>query len=278
MGDYMKYADLHVHSCLSDGTMTPEEIIQEAEEKGIKCISITDHDTISSQYVTKIYNGNLMIIPGIEFSTEYNDLELHILGYFIDIENKALKDAVKQLNKNRLKRVEEILNKLKAFEINITIDELAISENLTVGRSHIANAMVKKGYFDNYKTAFTAYLVKGKPAFVNGVKISYKEILKLIINAGGVPVLAHPGQIYQKREIENIVRELKCYGLKGIEVYHPSHSTCEINSFYNLAVKYKLCITGGSDYHGRQSLHDTGLGSYGVNDILLNKLINIKQR
>lgn len=278
MGDYMKYADLHVHSCLSDGTMTPEEIIQEAEEKGIKCISITDHDTISSQYIVNTYTGDIKIIPGIELSTEYNGLELHILGYFIDIENKALKDAVKQLNVNRLNRVDEILNKLKTFDINIAMEDLAITESLTIGRSHIANAMVNKGYFDNYKSAFTAYLVKGKPAFVNGVKISYKEILKLIIDAGGIPVLAHPGQIYQKREIENIVRELRCYGLKGLEVYHPSHSCCEINNFYNLAVKYKLCITGGSDYHGRQSLHDTGLGSYGINDILLNKLINMNQR
>lgn len=274
----MKYADLHVHSCFSDGSLTPEQIMKEAEIKGIKFISITDHDTIASQYIINEYSGDVKIIPGIELSTEYRGLELHILGYFIDINNEELIETVRILSANRIKRINKILEKLKEYNIDISLDDLAITDNLTVGRGHIANAMVRKGYFDNYKTAFSTYLVKGKAAYVQGEKLSYKDTLKLILKSGGVPVLAHPGQIYQKREIENIVRELRCHGLKGIEVYHPSHSADEINSYYNLAVKYKLCITGGSDYHGGKSIHNTRLGGYGINDILLNKLINIKQK
>lgn len=278
MGDTMKYADLHIHSCLSDGTLTPEEILNEAESKGIKCISITDHDTIASQYILKEYKGSVKVISGIELSTEYKGCELHILGYFINIDDKNLKNAVDQLSKNRINRVLQILERLEKYNIFLKLEDLAITDDLTIGRSHVANAMVNKGYFDNYKSAFTTYLVKGKPGYVKGEKLSYKEAIKLITQSGGIAVLAHPGQIYQKREVENIIRELRCYGLKGIEVYHPSHSCEEINSYYNLAVKYKLCITGGSDFHGSHSLHDTRLGSYGINDILLNKLINLKNK
>ncbi|MGL5380875.1 PHP domain-containing protein [Clostridium sp.] len=274
----MKYADLHIHSSYSDGTMTPEQIIEIAKEKSIKCISITDHDSIAAQYVTKNKYEGINIIPGIELSTEFNDLELHILGYFIDINNDSLIQTVNKLNKSRIDRVEEILHKLKKNNINLTLDDLEIDKESTVGRSHIANAMVNKGYFDNYKTAFTSFLVKGKPAYVKGFKLSYKETIEVINDAGGIAVLAHPGQIYRGMAIESIIRELKCYGLKGIEVYHPSHTKEQTNNFHNLARKYRLSITGGSDYHGKQSLHDTGLGSFGINEVLLNKITNMKVR
>lgn len=272
----MKYADLHLHSSYSDGTMTPEEIIEVAIEKGVRYISITDHDTISSQYVSKKIYDKINIISGIELSTEYKDMELHILGYFIDVENERLKNVVNELSFKRINRVEEMLSNIREQGVEIYIDDLDINEASTVGRSHIANAMVEKGYFKTYKEAFMTFLVKGKPGFVKGYKLNYKDTISLIEEAGGVAVLAHPGQIYRPMEIENIIKELKCYGLKGIEVYHPSHTKSQINCFYNFAKKYKLCITGGSDYHGRQSLHDTGLGSYGVNEIMLDKLLNIK--
>lgn len=274
----MKYADLHLHSSYSDGTMTPEEIIGVAVDKGVKSISITDHDSIASQYIVKKSYKDLMVIPGIELSTEYNDLELHILGYFIDIDNNSLKSVVEELNVRRVNRIEEILFNLKKHNIFLTMEDLLIGENATMGRSHIANAMVRKGYFDNYKEAFTTFLVSGKPGFVKGYKISYKDTIEIIKEAKGIPVIAHPGQIYRPLEIESIVRELRCYGLQGIEVYHPSHSKSQVNSFYNMAKKLKLFITGGSDYHGRQSLHETGLGSYGINELLLNKLINFNER
>ncbi|MEG1287449.1 MAG: PHP domain-containing protein [Clostridium sp.] len=269
----MKYADLHIHSCYSDGTMTPEEIIDLARAKGVKCISITDHDSIASQYVAKTTWEGVSIITGIELSTEFQELEVHMLGYNLDIENENLKEVVNKLNKCRIDRIEEMLFELKKHGIYLELDDLAIDLDSTVGRSHIANAMVKKGYFDNYKSAFTSYLVKGKPAYVKGSKLNYKETIELIQRSGGVPVLAHPGQIYRGMGIEKIIKDLKCYGLKGIEVYHPSHSSEQTNYFYNLATKYKLCITGGSDFHGNQSLHDTGLGSYGINELLLNKII-----
>lgn len=271
----MKSVDLHIHSCYSDGIYTPEQIVATAKKKGIKCISITDHDSIAAQYIvnTEYNNKELTIIPGIELSTEYKEMELHILGYFIDIQNTRLKELVNNLNKQRLKRVEKILYNLKGYDINIKLEDLGVDLNSTVGRSHIANAMVKKGYFDNYKSAFRSYLVKGKPGYVKGFKLTYREALDIIIQSGGVPVLAHPGQIYKKIEVENIIRELKCFGLNGVEVYHPSHSIADTNKFFNISKKYKLSITGGSDFHGRQNFDGESIGSCGINESLLNKFI-----
>ena len=273
----MKYADLHIHSSYSDGVLSPEEIIDLAKKQGIKYISITDHDTIAAQYISEINNAGVNVIPGIEFSTEYNDLEIHILGYFININNKRLNEAVNRLKISRVERTNKILEKLKEDNIHITIDEIAVDLDSSIGRGHIANAIVRKGYADNYKEAFLKYLVKGKSAYVKGQKLTYKETLKIINEAGGIAILAHPGKIYRKIEIENIIKELKCYGLKGIEVYHPSHSKEQINSFYNLSKKYKLLITGGSDFHGAAN-KEIFLGSQGINELLLDKLINFKQK
>ncbi len=271
----MKYADLHIHSNYSDGTMSPEEIIDNAINLGVKSISITDHDSISSQYVTKNIYNDIEVIPGIEISAEFEDIELHILGYFIDINNLELINTVNKLNKERIERINEILFKLKKEDISLNIEDLGVDLNATVGRSHVANAMVKKGYYDSYKAAFTNHLVKGKEAYVKGYKLNYKEAIQVINNAGGIPVLAHPGQIYKSLAVENIIKNLKFFGLKGIEVYHPSHSKEQSNNFYNLARKYKLLITGGSDFHGKEGLKENLIGSYGINEDLLNKLINL---
>lgn len=274
----MKYADLHIHSNYSDGKLTPEEIINKARSLGVKGISITDHDSISSQLNIKKKYDDIDIISGIELSTEYNDLELHVLGYFIDIENEKLINTVNKLNKSRIEKVDEILSKLRKNNIYLTLDDLSIGVNTTIGRSHIANAMVNKGYFDNYKEAFVSFLIKGKPAYVRGYKLNYKDSIKLINDAGGIAVLAHPGRVYKGMIMESLIKDLKFYGLKGLEVYHPSHSREQINNFYNLSKKYKLFITGGSDYHGKGCNNEKLIGSYGIDKDLLNKLINYNKK
>lgn len=274
----MNYADLHIHSNYSDGSMTPEEIVHTARDLGVKSISITDHDSIASQYIVENQYNDINVISGIELSTEYDDREIHILGYFINIKDKNLIETVNRLNKSRIERIEEILLRLRKSDIHLTLDELAIDlDSTVVGRSHVANAMVRKGYFDNYKSAFTSFLVKGKPAYVRGYKLNYKEAIQVINKSGGIAVLAHPGQIYKGLAIENLIKDFKFYGLKGIEVYHPSHSREQTNSFYNLCKKYKLSITGGSDYHGKDCYNENLIGSYGINEALLNKLINLKK-
>lgn len=268
----MKYADLHIHSSFSDGKLTPEQILEIACEKQIKYISITDHDSIDSQYITKEVNDKVRVIPGIELSSEIDDFEIHILGYFIDIDDDKLNETVNSLKKERIKRVELIIEKLKDQGINLDIKNM-MQDNLCVGRAHIANEIVRCGYEENFKCAFLKYLIKGKPAYVKGNKLTYKKALKVINDANGIAVLAHPGKIYRSMAIEKIIKELKCYGLKGIEVYHPSHTKEQVNLFYNLSKKYKLLITGGSDFHD-ESNKDTSIGSDGINEALLNKLLN----
>ncbi|MEG1003076.1 PHP domain-containing protein [Clostridium sp.] len=267
----MKCADLHIHSTFSDGNLTPEQILEEARQKGLKYISITDHDSIDSQYITKQTHCDIDIISGIELSTEINEFEIHILGYFINIEDEKLINTVSILKRARINRVKNIINKLKDEGIDLSFEDI-ISGNSSVGRAHIANAIVKKGYEDNFKVAFSKYLIKGKKAYEKGEKLSYKEALKVIEDCNGIAVLAHPGKIYKSMEVERIIKELKCYGLKGLEVYHPSHTKEQINLFYNLSKKYKLLITGGSDFH-YEGNRDIFIGSQGIDEKLVNELI-----
>ena len=271
----MKYADLHIHSSFSDGCLSPEEIVKEAKDKGIEYISITDHDTILSQYIIKQNIHGIKIIPGVEFSSEYKGTEIHILGYYIDIENESLKELVKLLQELRIARSKEIVKKLKENNIFINIDDLLAENNHVIGRGNIACELIKKGYVKTYKEAFNKYLMKGRLAYVDGFKIYYKKILKVIKDSKGISVLAHPGKIYRNIQIESVIKDMKVYGLNGIEVYHSAHTKEQINYLYNLSKKHKLIITGGSDFHSMNS-NSSLLGSQGINKLLMEKLINYK--
>lgn len=268
----MKYADLHIHSSESDGSLKPKEIIAMAKKQNIKCISITDHDSISSQ--DNLEDRDILVIPGVEFSSKYKESEIHILGYYIDVNNERLINTIKKLHNSRIERTKEIVLRLSEYNVDLNINELLLS-SCSIGRGNIADMMVKKGYVLNYKEAFTTYLAKGKSAYVEGEKLSCKEVIKLIVESGGIAVLAHPGKVYQKINFEKMILEFKSYGMKGIEVYHPSHSREQTNFFYNLTKKHKLLITGGSDFHGiDKSKHS--IGSYGIDEELLNKIIDYK--
>lgn len=271
----MKYADLHIHSSFSDGCLSPEEIVKEAKDKGIKYISITDHDTISSQYITKQNIYGINIIPGVEFSSEYKGTEIHILGYYIDVENESIKELVELLQQLRLARSRQIIKKLKDNDIFISMDDLLNQGNHVIGRGNIASELIKKGYVKTYKEAFNKYLMKGRLAYVEGYKIDYKRILKAIKDSNGISVLAHPGKMYRSIQIESVIKDMKGYGLKGIEVYHSAHTKEQTNYLYNLSKKHKLIITGGSDFHTMNS-NSSVLGSQGLNKLLMEKLINYK--
>lgn len=271
----MKYADLHIHSSYSDGCLSPEEIVREAKEKNIQYISITDHDTISSQFVTKENIYGIKVIPGVEFSSKYKETEIHILGYYIDIESRCIKELAELLQNLRLARSREILKKLNQNNVFISMNDLLSSNSQVIGRSNIANELVKEGYVKTYKEAFDKYLMKDRLAYVEGFKVDFKEILKAIRESGGIPVLAHPGKIYTNIQIESVIKDLKGYGLQGIEVYHPAHTKEQKNYLYNISKKHKLIMTGGSDFHSRNS-SNSFLGSEGLNKVLMEKLIDYK--
>lgn len=276
MGDKMLYADLHIHSNYSDGRLTPEEIVELAIKRNIKCISITDHDNIDSQYIVNNYadSKRIKIISGLELSSQYENIEIHILCYFIDTQNENLKLSLDEIKNNRQDRAKKIIQKLNEIDIDVNIEDIDRQYyDPSIGRLHIAKLLVKKGYTSSIKEAFQKYLIKDRPAFVERKKINYKEALKLISDAKGIAVLAHPGEIYKSMFGEKLIKSLKTYGLKGIEVFHPSHSPKVLNHYYNLAKKYSLLITGGSDCHGNTINADYGLGTMGMDEALTYKFL-----
>jgi 3',5'-nucleoside bisphosphate phosphatase len=270
----MQFSDLHTHSRYSDGMLWPEEIVSIASKKGLRYLSITDHDTLDSQFfiedLSKQYN--ITIIPGLELSTEYRDREIHILAYFMNINDISLNQFLDKTKESRINRAKDIIFKLNSIDIDISYDEV-IQKGISIGRPHIAKVLVAKGYASNTKEAFQQYLIKDKPAYAGRYKITYKDALQLISNCKGIPVLAHPGELYKGIHIEELIKEFKVYGLKGIEVYHPSHSLKQSNDFYNLAKKYSLLITGGSDCHGSFLETEGIIGTYGIDENLINKFM-----
>lgn len=266
----MNFADLHIHSIYSDGVLSPNQIIDFAIKNGIRCISITDHDTVAAlSFIQKSYK-DLIIVPGIELSCVYNEEQIHILGYFIDIKSKILLNKIDKIQEGRKERVKEIIEKLN--QNNIFLDKFNMDKLGALGRGNIARELFKKGYAGSPKQAFCKFLDIGKMAYVPNRKLNYKEAIDLIHMCQGMAVLAHPGKIHRNMGLETMIKELKISGIDGIEVYHSSHSNYQISNFYNLSKKYKLIITGGSDFHYIEN-GTISIGSKGINEELYNKII-----
>jgi predicted metal-dependent phosphoesterase TrpH len=257
----MGQVDLHVHTSVSDGKYTPEEIVKKAAGLGLKYLAICDHDTVDgitpALEAAKSYPG-LRIIPGVEMSTLAVGSEVHMLGYFIDYNDPVFKKLLSELSDSRIGRAQAIVDKLN--ELGIKIEWARVQElagDGTIGRPHIANAMLEKGYVSTFKEAFDKYIAQGGPAYVERSKIAPAEAVKIIIKAGGLPVLAHP---FTVNEPEKLIKELKEAGLAGIEVYYDNYSPEEKKTLFKLAAKYNLIAAGGSDYHGIDEAVETLLG------------------
>jgi predicted metal-dependent phosphoesterase TrpH len=245
----MQKADLHVHTTASDGLLSPEEVIKWAAHKKLSAVAITDHDTVKGVQpaidISKQYN--IEVVPGIEFSSEHMDEEIHILGYYIDYNKSWLKEKLDEMYQSRYTRAVKMIDKLKDIGIDITLEQVKrIAESGTIGRPHIARAMQENGYIDNMKDAFKNYIGKGGPAYVERYRISCQEAIDIIKGLGGVPVLAHPGLINKKECIDEILD----MGVEGIEVYHTKHDDRTIRDTLKIVNRRKLLITGGSDCHG----------------------------
>jgi len=253
-GDNTMKVDLHIHTTFSDGKFTPEQVVKKANELKLYAIAITDHDTVDgilpAIIESKKYKG-LEIIPGIELSTYHGDQEVHILGYYIDYGDLNLKNQLLELQQHRKKRLEKILAKLNNIDVNISINDVnKYSDGTSVGRPHIAQALIEKGYVSSIKEAFDKYLGKGRPAYVPRKKLTPFEAIKLIQNSNGIPVLAHPGLL----EDDSIIYELINNGILGIEVIHKDHTQDDTNRYIKIALEHNLLLTGGSDSHGEEPL------------------------
>ena len=262
--------DLHIHSTASDGTLTPREIISMARDLNLAAIAITDHDTIDGAKEALDQCGSPFphFVPGVEISATpffkgRGDSSYHMLGYFLDLDNPELNHLLKKLQKARSGRNPEIIKKLQAAGLDISLDEVrsAAGEG-QVGRPHIAQVMIDKGYVGSINHAFDAFLSKGRPAYVDKFRIDCQGVIDIITHAGGVPVLAHPGliSVQSDDELESLVVALKKAGLMGLEVYYPDHSAKQVALFEKMAAAHDLLITGGTDFHGELK-PDTSMGT-----------------
>lgn len=269
-------ADLHTHTNFSDGAFSPEELIIKAKDAGITHLSITDHDNVDSiQDAMQIaLDYNIQLIPGVEISANHNGKETHILAYFFDYKNPELLAYLKNFRSERLKRAKKIVAKLNELGININIDDVLkfVKGNGSVGRPHIAFALIELNAVENYYDAFNKFIGDNKPAYVVKPNITSKDAISLINRSGGLSFIAHPGKFM----IDNIsLIEMIEFGVDGIETVHPSHSENDIKYFQNICSQYFLLESGGSDFHGGRINNESILGKYTVDG---SKLIAMKNR
>lgn len=246
----MEYADLHIHTNASDGLLSPKEVVQWAIRKRLRAIAITDHDTISG--IDLAINSNTTpdkfeIVPGIELNTQFEGKEIHMLGYYIDYKNPWFLDILTRMQKSRHDRAEIMIDKLNKLGIKIDLRQVEeISKGNSIGRPHIARAMMEKGYVESIMSAFDKYIGAGCPAYVERFKLTTEEAIDIIEKVGGISVLAHPGLIGDKKSISDILN----LGVKGIEVLHPKHDQDMVKYLLAIAKERKIFITGGTDCHG----------------------------
>lgn len=255
-----KFADLHIHTLFSDGQYSPSDVVKIAKEVGFAAIAITDHDTLDGveEAVEMGEKLGIEVIPGIEISTISNGQEVHILGYYCDLDNYHLQKKIKEMQLDRKNRIKKMVVKLKELNFNITFEEVAaVAGKGSIGRPHIARVLMEKGYVRTIKDAFKELISPGCPAYVARYNISPKEAIELILGANGVPVIAHPGLLKD----DSIILDMISYGLKGIEVWHPDHKKGLRKKYRDLAHKYELLLTGGSDWHGKNKDANFSLGN-----------------
>lgn len=261
----MSKVDLHIHSNASDGRLSPVDIILQAAERGLSVIAITDHDSvdgIASAVVTAKAFSRLRVIPGIELSTDVPQGEIHVLGYFIDYTDHEFQFILEGLRNSRLKRAKGMVAKLKNLGVHLDWERVQeIAGTGSIGRPHIAQAMLEKGYISSIKEAFDKYISRNGPAYVEREKMTAVEAVELILKFNGLPVLAHP---FTASNPETMIIELKATGLIGIETYYNAYTTDEINELISFADRYGLIATGGSDYHGLETANETMIGGVDV--------------
>ncbi len=278
----MNIVDLHVHSNKSDGSFSPSGLVDYALEKGLSAFALTDHDTIDGidEALNAAKGKNIEVIPGIEFSTEYEGRDVHIVGLYIDYKSDFFRRRLTNFVNGRLIRNREMCRRLTEHGIPISYDELTKEfPDCVITRSHYAEYMLRKGYIQNMKEAFDRYIGDECPCFVPRKKISPMRAVEIILKAGGFPILAHPLLYHMSRErLEKLVSTLKEIGLQGLEAYYCTYSPSEEREMHALAAKYDLCVSGGSDFHGSAKPGlDLGVG-YGKLHIPEDVLEKIKRR
>ena len=271
-------SDLHTHTIFSDGSFSPEELVAAAKNLKLNYLGITDHDTVDGiihLYENGLYpNKGIRIIPGIEFSANNPEHDVHLVGYNIDIYDGALQDRLTEVTEARWTRFSEIMEKLQENGLQIKeADVLKIANtSKSIGRSHIARALVRNGCFKSVREAFEQMLQKGQPAYVPRYLLEIEEIVDIVHKSGGIVAIAHPKLIGDDSLVEEICSN---YSIDALEVFYPHHSLEDTQRYIKLAEKYKLLLTGGSDFHGTTSRYVKNLGEFTIEDEVAEKFYRI---
>lgn len=279
-----KLIDMHCHSIYSDGEKTPDGLIDDAIDKGIGTIAITDHDTLNGiktidRTKSKVIKSGIMIVDGIELSAKSTKGTMHILGYDFDKEDKSLNNKMSELRDNRINSVLSVMEQIKRdYGIRFTYEDIRdlVNANHNLGRPDLAKLCMKYGYASSVNEAFLKYLndANEKVRSIGCRKgIEYSECIDLIAKSNGIPVLAHPKSLeLSEKEFLILLKEMIKCGLMGIEVYHSSHSPREMDYYLKIANEYGLLVSGGSDYHGPIVKPSIELGTGINNNLKIKKL------
>ena len=250
----MDRIDMHVHTTASDGTLSPRDVTSLAAMLGLKAIAITDHDTMAG--IPEAGEAGALlgvtIVPGIEISADYQGREVHVLGYFLDPEAEKLKDYVNWARQQRQERNRKIAEKLRKKGYDVDIDALeAELPGVPIGRPHIARKLMELGAVDSVQEAFRRYLDRGRSCYVPRTYIPMAQAISLIRDCGGAAVLAHPLQYgFTRAELDKFVGAAAAAKCSGLEILYPGYTQTDQSRLYDLAEKYLLLPTGGSDFHG----------------------------
>lgn len=248
------FADLHLHTNFSDGTYSPEELVSNAKRCGLAAIALTDHDTVEgcAAAAAACEAVGIEFIAGTELTAEQNGIEIHILGYCLDIHNPKLLTEIERFQSVRQNRIREMVARLNDMKVPLSSEAVfALANCRAPGRPHVARALVKAGLCGSLDEAFERFLKKNRPAWVPKFKISAADAIGLIHQAGGVAVLAHPGL----NRSDDVIPGMVAASLDGIECFHTKHSTATSEHYLELADHFHLLVTGGSDCHGLSKGH-----------------------
>jgi predicted metal-dependent phosphoesterase TrpH len=252
----MIYADLHAHTTASDGTSTPTELVEEAKRAGLTYLAVTDHDTMAGvpEALEAAKQAGIFLIPGVELSAEGPPGKAHLLGLGVDPLFEPMNETLAQISEFRRQRNEKIAARLRELGIPITLEAVTAlaPAGANVGRPHFAQWLVEEGHVSSIQDAFNRYLADDGRAYIERETLTPKASIRLIHEAGGVCLLAHPMlvRLSQQEKIDQRIAALKEMGMDGIEVYYHSHTVAETERLLRLAQKYDLLISGGSDFHG----------------------------
>ncbi len=260
-----KYIDLHTHSLKSDGSMTPTQVVEEAKRAGLAAIALSDHDSVDGvrEAVEAGKRLGVEVIPAIEFSV-ISKTETHILGYFIDIDNPDLKKTLREVVDLRIERNHVTCRRLNELGFDITLEEVrALAPNNFVGRAHFARVLMDKGYIATVSEGFEKYMSVGKYAYCEKQRLSAREAIELITECGGISFLAHPHLTkLSDDELTEFLKELKGYGLCGLEGYYTDYTPEMQEKYQSMAKELGLMISGGTDFHAKMKPHiSIGIGT-----------------